>query len=449
MGNWPILLNMKNLQATTFFLLLICFGDFGFSACTTSRKAFSKKLHKMVENNNVFNQSFTGFALYDPQKNSYLYQKNANKYFTPASNTKLFTFFTSLKILGDSLPSFTYSVQENEVFVWGLGDPTTLHPAFSYQDTLIQMLKSLKADINLCNAHFSSERYGPGWAWDDYPYYYQAEKSVLPIYGNSVWFQYDSLTHQIRYYPNHLPVTYFPSDQLNVLRIESENQFLVDVPSESHWHVSFGIPFTQNDLAVEKIISSEVGNPVKVVKQCPETLPKTLVHSTPVDTVYRYFLQTSDNMIAEQLLLNASAIQLNRMDSKMIIDYAKEEWLDVLPDEPLWYDGSGLSRYNMFTPRSMVALLQLIYDELPEERLLSLFPAGGISGTTKNWYKGTEPYVFAKTGTLRNKHCLSGYIKTNGGKTLIFSFMHNNYRGSSTPLKQEMEKILSFIKENY
>ena len=77
---------------------------------------------------------------------------------------------------------------------------------------------------------------------------------------------------------------------------------------------------------------------------------------------------------------------------------------------------------------------------MPGERLFHIFPAGGKSGTIEKWYGGkAEPYVFAKTGTLSNKHCLSGYIKTESGRLLIFSFMHNNYVGSPEPVKKEME----------
>ena len=125
--------------------------------------------------------------------------------------------------------------------------------------------------------------------------------------------------------------------------------------------------------------------------------------------------------------------------------------LSDLPSPPIWQDGSGLSRYNLFTPRSMVTLLEKIKQEMSEEQMLSLLSIGGVDGTISNWYKSDtdEPYIFAKTGTLSNNHSLSGFLRTKSGKLLTFSFMHNNYNSSSTPVKLEMEKTLKLIWDIY
>lgn len=40
--------------------------------------------------------AYVGICLYDPARNKYIYAHDADKYFTPASNTKLYTFFTGL-----------------------------------------------------------------------------------------------------------------------------------------------------------------------------------------------------------------------------------------------------------------------------------------------------------------------------------------------------------------
>jgi D-alanyl-D-alanine carboxypeptidase/D-alanyl-D-alanine-endopeptidase (penicillin-binding protein 4) len=164
-------------------------------------------------------------------------------------------------------------------------------------------------------------------------------------------------------------------------------------------------------------------------------------------------LQPSDNFIAEQLLL-ATAAELGKpLNSELIIDEMKQTHLSNMPEEPQWVDGSGLSRYNLFTPRSIIWLLQQIDDEFEsDEKLFELLAAGGESGTIQNWYAardGGPPYVFAKTGTLSNNHCLSGFIMTESGRKLLFSFMINHYVSASSVIKEDMEQVLWYIHENF
>ncbi len=162
-------------------------------------------------------------------------------------------------------------------------------------------------------------------------------------------------------------------------------------------------------------------------------------------------MHLSDNFVAEQLLLLCSSTRQDTLSTEWTIDYVTENYLADLPDRPLWVDGSGLSRYNMQTPRTMIAVLQKVDSLLSDERIRTIFPAGGVSGTVEDWYSnpGQKPYVFAKTGTLSGKHCLSGFLYTQRGRKLIFSFMHNNYVTSSSVFKVEMERILRMIYEEY
>ena len=142
----------------------------------------------------------------------------------------------------------------------------------------------------------------------------------------------------------------------------------------------------------------------------------------------------------------------NTLSVSDAIAYSKENLLADLPDEPLWVDGSGLSSKNMFTPRSIIALLGKIRTEVPLEKIKAYFPAGGESGTIRNWYKadeGQDPYIYAKTGTLSMSNALSGYLITKSGKILHFSCILNNYALPSSDLKKELEKTLRLIHEKY
>ncbi|MEL6918282.1 MAG: D-alanyl-D-alanine carboxypeptidase, partial [Bacteroidota bacterium] len=123
----------------------------------------------------VFKNHFSGFILVDPQTKDTIYEHNSEKYFTPASNTKIVTLYTALKILPDKIPALTYMVKGDTLFVEGTGDPSLLHPYFQ-DSTAIHFLRD-HAHIKLNPHNFQEEVFGPGWAWDDYQYKYSAERS--------------------------------------------------------------------------------------------------------------------------------------------------------------------------------------------------------------------------------------------------------------------------------
>lgn len=423
-----------------------------------AKTADERAFQALIDESPVFSRIFTGFALYDPETDQHLYQKDADKYFTPASNTKLLTFYTALQVLGDSIPAMRYVITGDTLVFWGTGNPMFLHPEIPRDDTLFSFLKTHPKQLFFSPHNYDDERFGPGWSWRDYNYYYQVEKSPFPLYGNMVFFERKRIRDGFEVMPPYFKrhIAFNPAmdkDRPDIRRQEYANIFEYNAPAMTGIPFHRARPYRYEPAVVVALLSDTLSRPVRVLdlQALPPKYAQTIQAPLP-DTLYRRLMQRSDNFVAEQLLLLVSEKLYGVQNTKRAIDYAQDSLFQDMPDKLVWVDGSGLSRYNLFTPRSIIRVLHKIYHALPRERLFSILPAGGVSGTIESWYGGTNgnaPYVFAKTGTLSNKHALSGYITTQSGKLLLFSFMHNNYVNGTNEVKEEMEKVLEWIYQRY
>jgi D-alanyl-D-alanine carboxypeptidase/D-alanyl-D-alanine-endopeptidase (penicillin-binding protein 4) len=122
--------------------------------------------------------------------------------------------------------------------------------------------------------------------------------------------------------------------------------------------------------------------------------------------------------------------------------------LDSLPQRPQWVDGSGLSRYDLFSPADFVWLLDKMQREFGLARMERLLPTGG-TGTLRSYYRQDSSYIFAKTGSLSGVVALSGYVITKRGRLLIFSVLINNYMGSGTAVRRQIERLIHQVRNNY
>ena len=421
------------------------------AGCTATKpKKLVKSLERQIHESSVFNQYFMGFALYDPESKSMVFESNSDKYFTPASNTKLFTFYACVAYLGDSIQALRYKEKGDSLFFWGTGDPSFLHPDLHQNRRVFDFLKSYPGVLVFSDGNYFNKRFGPGWAWDDYPYYFSAETAPLPIYGNVVRFTKEP-TKPVKITPALFNDSTFNTSlnvahQSGITRDEHANRFF-----NKPWNKSadtIDIPFRYSIPTLLNLLEDTLKRTV-VYKPLPVDKTYKSINSIPVDSIYKRMLQESDNFLAEQLLLLVAAEVNDSLSTKKTIAFLQDSLLIDFPDKPIWVDGSGLSRYNLFTPRTMTRLLECIYNSVSEERLFQLLPSGGINGTLSSWYGDSEAYIFAKTGTLSNNHSLSGYLVTKNGKKLIFSFMHNNFPFSSAKTKRAMEPVLRFIRDNY
>ena len=422
---------------TGFVLLLFA----TFLSCSVN-----SKLQKELVGDQKDRNDLRGMVVYDLTRDRELLNYNGNKYFIPASTVKLFTFYTAYSILPDSVLSLEYLERGDSLVIRGAADPSVL---LDEEDRVVEFLRSWDEKIFLVDSSIEDSKYGPGWSWDDYESSYMPERSLMPLYGNRLTLvSEDSLQVIPEFFRESLsvegPVTE-PSGRKNSYRDMNRNRFY---PGNIERGEQKSVPFiTSNQLSAD-LLGEAIGKKVTLVPDNFEADFRNLL-TRPYDSLYTQMLVESDNFIAEQLMLQIGSKVQNEYRVKSAIDYALDSLVNDAPQRPRWVDGSGLSRYNLFTPESMVYLLKTMHHEIPVNQLLGYLAQGGVSGTLESHFKGPfgEPYVFAKSGSLSNNYCLSGYLKTKKGRLLAFSFMDNHYQGASSERKKELENYLLRLRE--
>ncbi|MFK7920658.1 MAG: D-alanyl-D-alanine carboxypeptidase/D-alanyl-D-alanine-endopeptidase [Bacteroidia bacterium] len=392
---------------------------------------------------------FIGLALYDPDKQEFIHTYQAQKYFTPASNAKLFSFYTATQILGDSVPSFRYQMRGDSLIIKPLGDPTFLHSDFA-QQSADSFLRNHTGPIFVDFSANAIIPWAPGWAWEDYYYPFAAERSLMPIYGNLATISLAASQNAATINPSNFDLKQTENaNYQRVIRDRHSNQFYY--PKRligTGWEVP--IPFQTSEALTLRLLTDTLQKEVQFWQGKTIADSSTIFYSRPVDSLYQYLLLNSDNFFAEQILVMSAALRFDKVNSEAMIRYSLDSIFKSLPDQARWVDGAGLSRYNLASPRDLVWILDALYQDMDTSRLFSLFPAGGVSGTLEKYYPGKDgPYVYAKTGTLSNNHNLSGYIKTKRNKVLIFSLMQNHFAYSSSAVKPHIEALLQDIYEYY
>ncbi len=457
------------------FLFVIFF----FTACSSqhksqqSRQPNSKTEKSLFTNDLIINDllidsalahAHVGVCVYDVEAKKYIHQYNDDKYFVPASNTKLFTCYAAMKYLGDSLVGLRFDIQNGQTLIQGTGDPTFLHSDFQ-QQRVYNFLKR-QGNISYLDVdwlkHFSP--LGDGWAWNDYAEAYMPERSEFPIYGNCAFFymQGDSL--------NVMPHTFYNSNitwQNKTLKNGVGAYFKIIRPLEENFFHPLGQNISDGTFSHQHVPFKTIANttypflnPVFLTLLC-DTLNKKIgtsmstdgyyrlpnvIHSQPTDSLLKITMHRSDNFFAEQTLLMVSNEKLGFMSDEKIIDTLLKTDLKDLPQLPNWVDGSGLSRYDLFTPQDFVAILEKIKNEFGLARIENILPTGN-TGTLAGLYKNLSGKIFAKTGTLGNQVALSGYLITQKGKLLIFSVLVNNHMNSAGNVRRAVEKFLNQVWE--
>jgi serine-type D-Ala-D-Ala carboxypeptidase/endopeptidase (penicillin-binding protein 4) len=445
-------------------IVFLIFTVLLWSSCAMPRRTAQAAREHLLRDSSL-SQAHVGIALFDPAAGKWLYRHQADRFFVPASNTKLITCYAAMKHLGDSLDGIEWQDLDTAIYLWPTGDPTLLHSDYTTH-RVAEFLRSTQKPLRIVTDAWKTTPLGSGWSWDDYSAYYMAERSPLPVYGNVIrWTQSVGRKEQ----PTH------PGDTVDV--------FITSEP-EVEWPVDFTAPDRRGRFSVERdrdanrfVITEgrrdgemlEVPYVTKGAVSALALLRDTLhrdiypmasapassvmrqryvLRSRPLDSMLRPLMLRSDNFYAEQTLLMTARKLTGNFSEGAATELLLNTTFAGMPHRPRWADGSGLSRYNLFTPSDFVWVLDRMKTDFGLDRVQGILPTPG-TGTLRSYGPDLTGRIYAKTGTLSGVVALSGFVRADSGKWLIFSMLVNNHRGSAADIRKRFESYLREVMTLY
>lgn len=449
-------------------------------------------------------RAFWGVQILDPERNEVLFERNAEHYFLPASNTKLFTGALALTRLG---PDYRFRTRviaaqapdaagcvRGDVYLIGGGDPTISNRAYPYvkgpqqgdplrgleelaQQVWAAGVRRIEGDVIGDDTAYVWEPYPEGWTLDDALWEYGAPVSALTVNDNTIRLRLESgeangmvrirIAPPLDYYwiENRLRVG--PSDGgLRVERLPGSRQLrlwgMMAPRTVRELSVAIDDPALYAARAFAEALRRRgvtLRGDVRVRHRFahqeaagePSGVELAMRSSPPLIEILRVVEKVSQNLHAE-LLLREVARVLRREGSR---EAGIEELGRFLTEagipagEYRFFDGSGLSRLNLVTPAATVRLLTYMYRGPHREAWLSLLPVGAEDGTLSSRFREAPDAgrrVRAKTGTLARSSALAGYVESSRGP-LVFSIFANHYVASAAEIRSLIDKIVLLLAE--
>ena len=435
-----------------------------------------------------------------------VYQRNADKLFTPASNMKIYTTGVALDLLGADYRWRTsvYGAQPDangrvpgDLILYGRGAPDLLASskdenrgslAKLADDLYARGVRSVSGNLVGDESYFRGDPLGDGWQWTDLQWYFAAEASALSINGNEVDINFvpgakasesivrttdseDYVTVQNRM----AAAAGDGRSTVGVHRGLSDNNIEVwgefapgskgfgarlSVYKPALWAAKlFAKTLKARGIAVGgQTLSHDSRVPPSQRFDPAHATELAFVQSEPLSVIAKKTNKESINLYAELILRTLGrergemaalpqAIGRERGDDEAGLAVIRV-WLaraGISTTRLALHDGSGLSRLDLVTPETSARLLFALSKTNSGQIFKESLPIAGRDGTLAGRLKTEVDRVSAKTGSLTYDNSLSGYLTTSQGKLLAFSIMCNDQTGraDSTRLIDQIVTLLA------
>lgn len=430
-----------------------------------------------IINRPIFKRMRWGILIKPLSADETLYSRDAEKYFIPASNTKLFTTAAVLNKLGANfrIRTSVYQDAEGVLRIVGRGDPSfknqqlTILAKQLYQKGIREIDKLIADD-----SYFQGEVIHPSWEWEDVQFYYAAPVNSLIVNENAavLFFLPQAVGKPLKIEWANPIESYGWKIENSSLTTQANKPSSVEIYRD----LKGQILRIQGNLSVNskpKITAIAVFNPVKnflqhfrlsLAKQGIK-VKRTLqinggknqleiagIDSPPLSELLKETNVNSNNLFAEALLKTLGSqkpLAVNQTSLEAGLEVLKTNLteLGIPANSYMIVDGSGLSRKNLITPEATIQLLQVMAKSNNAKIFTATLPIAGVSGSLKNRFLKTsaENNVQAKTGTMSGVVSLSGYVNVPNYQPIVFSIMVNQSQQPASVIRNAIDEIVVLL----
>lgn len=444
-----------------------------------------------------------GLAVSD-LKGTFLYGRNADRLFIPASNAKLVVAAAATVLLG---PEFTVTtslygggpveqgVLQGDLILYGRGDPTFSRrcydvdeeragvcdrdPAAKLRDLAIALrargVRTIAGDLVGDGSYFEPTLVHPAWESYDLHWWYAAPVSGLGFNDNAVDLRIvagDSVGGQPQ-------VTLSPDVGLARLENRAEvgarggpNSFDVlraldgsawvasgTIPAGAAPRTEYGAVLDPNRYTALALRRELLAQGISVRGETRSTTdslahraaratpPLAEVRSRPLGDWVFPVLNTSQNWFAEMLLKQLGkrfGAAGSWAEGRRVERRFLIDSVGIDSTQFALEDASGLAANNLVTPRAFVTLLTWMRKHPRWEAFSAGLPVSGAPGSLRRRFVGTplDGRVRAKTGSISRVNTLSGFVERADGEIVVFSLQANHHLLGGTRMLQAMDSVI-------
>jgi len=431
-----------------------------------------------------------GILVVDPGRGETLYSRNADKLFIPASNQKLITGATALAQLGTGHRWTTTflargpvrgGVLEGDLVARGDGDPSisvhmrgdALAPFRALADSLrAHGVTRVRGRAAAAPSPFTDSPLGLGWAWDDLDEPYSA--GVDALYFNEGFTEIvvkagaragdapRATTRPATTYPSLIVRATTVARPVSAGDSATRRTALTVGVDSSRAGVLVAGTIVEGDSAVLELAYRDLraaylaalreglrAGGIRIDDARTDTTARldslVTMQSPTLREILPYFEKPSQNQIGELLYktLALHATGVGQADSaREVVSRQLIAW-GATTDGFSVRDGSGLSRRDFVTPRTLIHVLDAMRRHPDFRVFYDALPIAGVDGTIGKRMRGTaaQGNVHAKTGFVDKARSLSGYVTTADGRMLLFSMLCNNYSPPTSAVERVQDAL--------